>query len=73
MANPTHLQSIGNNIKTIRKLKGWTQQDLADAAGLRMPTISDIEAGKANFEINTLVRIAAALEFALDIRFTPLT
>jgi transcriptional regulator with XRE-family HTH domain len=67
----THLQQIGNNIKTARKLKGMTQEQLAGAAGLRTATISDIEAGKQNFEINTLVRIANALGFCVDITFTP--
>ena len=72
MSNPTHLQHIGISIKKMRKFRELTQQELADKSGLRVATISDIESGKANFEINTLVRIAAALEFALDIRFTPL-
>jgi len=71
MATPTHLQHIGNNIKELRKFRKWTQQQLADEAGIRMATISDIEAGKANFEINTLVRIASALNCYLDISFTP--
>lgn len=71
MSNPTHLQSIGNNIKVARQMAGWTQTQLADAAGLRVATISDIEKGKLNFEINTLVRIASALGFYLDISFTP--
>lgn len=71
MATPSHLQHIGNNIKNLRKFRKWTQQQLADEAGVRMATISDIEAGKANFEINTLVRIASALNCYLDISFTP--
>lgn len=66
-----HLQQIGNNIKTARKIKDMTQEQLAEAAGLRTETISDIEAGKQNFEINTLVRIANALGVYLDINFTP--
>lgn len=71
MSTPTHLQHIGNNIRQARKLREWNQQQLADQAGLRMATISDIESGKANFEINTLVRIAAALKCYVDITITP--
>ena len=71
MSNPTHLQSIGNNIKIARKIKGWSQQQLSEEAGIRIATVSDIESGKANFEINTLVRIASALNCYLDISFTP--
>ena len=71
MSELTYLQHIGNNIKELRKFRKWTQQQLADAAGIRMATISDIEAGKANCEIATLVRIASALNCYLDITFTP--
>ena len=71
MANPTHLEHIGNNIKELRKFRNLTQQQLADEAGVRLATISDIESGKANFQFNTLVRIATALNCYLDISFTP--
>jgi len=33
MPLPSHLTTIGSNIKTARKIKGWTQQQLADEAG----------------------------------------
>lgn len=72
MANPTHLEHIGNTIKTLRKSKKLTQQELAEAAGVRLATISDIEAGKANFQFNTLVCIATALNAYIDISLTPL-
>jgi len=67
-----HLEAYGKAIKQLRKFRQMTQQQLADEAGLRMPTISDIEAGKANFEINTLIRISAALKCEIEITFTPL-
>lgn len=68
----THLEHIGDNIKKLRKYRELTQQELAEAAGVRLATISDIESGKANFQFNTLVRIAAALNCYLDISFTPI-
>ena len=67
-----HLEAYGKAIKQLRKFRQMTQQQLADAAELRMPTISDIEAGKANFNINTLIRISAALKCEIEITFTPL-
>ncbi len=69
MSLPSHLSSIGYIIKTTRIAKGLTQTQLADEAGVRLATISDIEQGKANFQINTLVRIATALGYHIDIRF----
>lgn len=72
MPTPSHLEHIGNHIKTLRKYRNLSQIDLAEAAVIRQATLSDIEAGKANFEINTLIRIATALNCALDISFTPI-
>lgn len=69
--NATHLESIGGMIRVIRTAKGWTQAQLAEEAGLRTATVSDIEKGKLNFEINTLARIATALGFRLDIQLLP--
>lgn len=70
-AKPKHLEHLGLMIKEIRKQKKRTQEQLANECALRTATISDIEAGKANFQINTLVRIASALNCYLDISFTP--
>lgn len=66
-----NLEHIGKNIKELRKFRKLTQQELSEASGLRLATISDIELGKANFQFNTLVRIATALNCYLDISFTP--
>lgn len=71
MENTTHLIHIGNNIKQMRIYRKLTQSQLADAAGVRQASIADIEAGKSNLQINTLVRIASALNCYLDISFTP--
>ncbi len=71
MPKPTHLQSIGTNIRNMRTYRGITQEQLAEEAGLRRLSIIQIESGKTNFEINTLVRIAAALQCNLDIILTP--
>lgn len=71
MANPTHLEHIGQMIKLARTTKGLTQDQLAEAAVMQRQTIVMIEAGKTNFEINTLVRIANALNMVLDITLSP--
>ena len=69
--NSDHLEAYGKAIKQLRQFRQMSQTQLAEEAQLRVATISDIEAGKANFEINTLVRIATALNCYLDISFTP--
>ena len=71
MAYPTHLEHFGKQIKTMREYRALTQSELAEQAGIRQATISDIEAGKTNFEINTLIKICSALNFIFDYSFTP--
>jgi len=71
MAYPTHLEQFGKQIKMMREHRGYTQEQLAEFASLRRATITDIEAGKSNFEINTLIRICTALDFIFDYSFTP--
>jgi len=71
MPKPTHLLHIGGYIKELRKMRSMSQDNLAEEAGVRLATISDIEAGKSDFKMNTLVRIASALKCTLDIVFTP--
>ncbi|MGL6199064.1 MAG: helix-turn-helix domain-containing protein, partial [Lachnospiraceae bacterium] len=52
---------IGSNIKKNRQIKGLTQEQLAELAGLSSNYISQIENGK-NIGFKGLNKIAAALE-----------
>lgn len=47
--------------------KGWSQTDLAQAIGSRQPTISCLEQGGCNPTLQTLEKIAEALDMRLDI------
>jgi DNA-binding Xre family transcriptional regulator len=67
-----HSYLVGSQIKKTRIGKVWNQTQLAESAGLRVATISDIESGKANVQINTLSQIAIALNCYLGISFTPI-
>lgn len=71
METPSHLFHIGAMVKQAREMRGYSQAQLAELAALRKATITDIENGKTNFEINTLVRIATALNCYLDIMLAP--
>lgn len=53
---------IGTNIHALRKERGWTQEVLAEKAGVNDKEISHIEAGGRNITIATLVKLANALE-----------
>jgi transcriptional regulator with XRE-family HTH domain len=54
--------SIGQRMRTIRTLRGLSSSDLAKAAGVSRGLISQLELDRANPSIDTLRRIAAALE-----------
>ena len=56
------MQSIGDRIKELREAKNWTQDDLADAAGIHRVTIAKYEAGKVEPKSTSLSRLATALE-----------
>ena len=56
---------IGVRVKTARQSKGLTQEQLADAIGKAVETVSNIERGAMLTGIDTLQRIAQALELPL--------
>ncbi|MDD4689452.1 MAG: helix-turn-helix transcriptional regulator [Eubacteriales bacterium] len=47
-----------NNIKTLRKSKNYTQDDLAEAVGVTRQTIISIESGKYNASLQLAFKIA---------------
>lgn len=57
-------------IKTIikeRTKRGWSQTELALAIGSRQPVISRLERGDGNPSLQTLMRIAKALDLSLKV------
>ncbi|WP_353338597.1 helix-turn-helix transcriptional regulator [Pelagimonas sp. KU-00592-HH] len=57
------------NIARLRKLNGWTQNDLADACGVEQPTISKAERGVGGTSLKVYQSIANALEVPLYLLF----
>ena len=53
---------IGFNLLKQRRLKGWTQEQLAEKSGVSRSRISKMENGKENFNIESLFLIAQSLE-----------
>lgn len=60
-----------NRIRDIREDLGWTQEDLADRAGLPRQHLSDIERGVMRPRIDTAQKIAVALGVTVDEIFPP--
>lgn len=53
-------------IKILRKFRGMTQEDLAAAAGLSRPYLTEIETGRKEGSIRSLKSIAKALDVPLE-------
>ena len=52
---------VGDNCAKFRKLRGMTQEQLAEKSGLSQQYLSDLERGKRNPTIVTIYEIAMAL------------
>jgi len=52
---------VGDNIRKYRTEKGWTQEELADHAGLHRAYIGQIERGEKNIGLKNLEIICDAL------------
>lgn len=58
---------IAKRLKELRKEHNWTQQKLAEKAGLSFNAITKIEQGAAEHPtLKTLLKLADALEVTLD-------
>jgi len=53
---------LAGNIKTFRGRRNWSQADLAEKTGLSIVYLSDIERGNKWPYLDTLVKLAEALE-----------
>ena len=49
------------HLRAWRLRRAWSQQDLADAAGVRRATITEVENGKRNPRPSTVRKLAKAL------------
>ena len=58
---------IAKRLKELRRRSRWSQQKLAEKAGLSYNTITKIEQGAATKPtIQTMIKIADAFEISLD-------
>ncbi|MHC2618004.1 transcriptional regulator with XRE-family HTH domain [Bradyrhizobium huanghuaihaiense] len=62
--------SLARRIRQLRLSLRLSQRDLADRAGVRQALISQIEAGEANLTLDSLLKIALALEIDFEALFT---
>lgn len=58
-------KKLGDRIRTLRKQKGWTQEQLAYESGLGPASMGAIERGEVSILLANLLRISRTLEIAL--------
>ena len=58
--------TIGGKLLHLRKRRGLTQAEVAEAAGLSDRAYADIERGTVNMRVETLLRICAVLRVTPD-------
>ena len=63
--NPEY--EVVRTIIKYRLKRGWSQADLAEAIGSRQPVISRLECGESNPSLQTLQKIASALNLSLQV------
>lgn len=57
---------IANNIVKARKKKGWTQEELAKASGLKLTSISSMETVKIKIKLSHLKKLSEALDVTIN-------
>lgn len=56
------LKRFGENVRTARLAREWTQEDLAGHSGLAVVQVSRIERGVREVRLTTLLRLIHALD-----------
>ena len=68
---PDRLRYLGANILRLRRRRGWTQEKLAERAGLDARYLRILESPKANPRAAVLLAVADALDVSLGPLFRP--
>lgn len=62
-------KKLGENIRRLRKLHGFTQESFADHADIHRNYISDMERGRRNPSVDVLEKLAVALNVSVSALF----
>ncbi|MBS1611662.1 MAG: helix-turn-helix transcriptional regulator, partial [Bacteroidetes bacterium] len=57
---------IASNLKFLRKLKSWTQSDLADELNIKRAVIGSYEEGRARPTYEVLVDLSKMFNYKID-------
>jgi len=60
------LKKFGTNISKRRKIRGWSQEDLAFNSGMHRTYIGMIERGEKNITLRSMVKISNAFKCNIE-------
>ena len=60
------LRELAERIKTLREAQGWTQEQFAERAAMQRSYLADLELGRRNPSVRTLVKVANAFGIAVS-------
>ena len=66
MARENITLRFGRRLRELRRAKGWTQVEMADALGIDRSYISDMERGKKNICLPTVEVLAVGLKMTIS-------
>lgn len=64
-------KKLGVSLEYLRKMRGFTQEQLAKVAGLPRTTLAHMESGEGNPSLKTLSKVALALGVSYEELLTP--
>lgn len=62
-------KQIGKELKRVRLVKKLSAWKASQLAGIRVETIQDIESGKENYQIDSLLKYAKFLNAVISVSF----
>lgn len=64
--------NLGERLRSLRLSHGWPLHQVAEAVGISVPYLSELERGNANGSLDTLARIAYSYDLTLQELLSPL-
>ena len=65
MTHTAAAKALGDQVRSIRTARGWSQKELSRRAGMSLEAVRKIEAGAVSAYLKTVARLAAALDIYL--------
>lgn len=69
----TELAQVGQRLRAARQARGWTLDDLAERAGMSPSTLSRLESGKRQANLELLLPLTRQLGIRIDDLLNPVT